>query len=65
MEERVKTIHERRRRQVCPNQEDQDNIRYVLFIVDTSGSIGSFHFARVKKLLALYLRNSVTISEWL
>ena len=32
MEERVKTIHERRRRQTCPSE---DNIRYVLFIVDT------------------------------
>ena len=50
MEERVKTIHERRRRQTCPSE---DNIRYVLFIVDTSGSIGRLHFTRVKYLLAL------------
>ncbi len=50
MEERVKTIHERRRRQTCPSE---DNIRYVLLIVDTSGSIGRLHFTRVKYLLAL------------
>ncbi len=50
MEERVKTIHERRRRQTCPSA---GYIRYVLFIVDTSGSIGRLHFTRVTYLLAL------------
>ena len=50
MEERVKSIHERRRRETCPSQ---DNIRYVLFILDTSGSIGRSQFVRVKHLLAL------------
>ena len=52
MEERVRTIHERRRRQSCPSQNDsEDNIRYVLFIVDASGSIGR-DFERVKMVLA-------------
>ena len=50
MEERVKSIHERRRHQSCPSQ---DSIRYVLFILDTSGSIGRSQFVRVKYLLAL------------
>ena len=50
IEERVKSIHERRRRETCPSQ---DNIRYVLFILDTSGSIGRSQFVRVKYLLAL------------
>ena len=50
MEERVKSIHERRRRQTYSNR---DNIRYVLFILDTSGSIGRSQFVRVKYLLAL------------
>ena len=53
MEERVNAIHERRRRQACPNARNQDNIRYVLFIVDTSGSIGRSAFDKVKNLLAL------------
>ena len=48
MEKRVKTIHERRRRQTCPNQ----NTRHVLFIVDTSGSIGRSVFNKVRDLLA-------------
>ena len=53
MEERVNAIHERRRRQACPIPGNQDNIRYVLFIVDTSGSIGRSAFDKVKNLLAL------------
>ena len=52
MEERVDAIHERRRRQTCPNQGNQDNIRYVLFIVDTSGSIGRSRFVSVRDVLA-------------
>ena len=52
MEERVRAIHERRRRQSCPGPNDsEDNIRYVLFIVDASGSIGR-DFERVKMVLA-------------
>ena len=50
MEERVKSIHERRHHQTCPSQ---DNIRYVLFILYTSGSIGRSQFVKVKYLLAL------------
>ena len=50
IEERVKSIHERRRRLAYSNR---DNIRYVLFILDTSGSIGRSQFVRVKYLLAL------------
>ena len=48
MEERVKTIHERRRRQACPNTDT----RQVLFVVDTSGSIGGSTFNKVRDLLA-------------
>ena len=48
MEERVKTIHERRRRQACLNTDT----RHVLFIVDTSGSIGESTFNKVRDLLA-------------
>ena len=52
MEERVRAIHERRRRQSCPSQNNsEDNIRYVLFIVDASGSIGR-DFERMKMVLA-------------
>ena len=55
MDEVVGAIHARRRRQICPNpgtQPAQDRIRYVLFILDTSGSIGSTHFQAVKEILA-------------
>ena len=53
MEERVSTIIEKRGHQVsCPTRENQD-IRYVLFIVDASGSIGENAFETVKNLLAL------------
>ena len=55
MEEVVGDIHARRRRQVCPNsdtQPTQDPIRYVLFILDTSGSIGNASFQDVKQILA-------------
>ena len=52
MEERVRAIHERRRRQSCPSQNDsENNIRYVLFIVDASGSVGR-DFERIKMVLA-------------
>ena len=47
MEERVNAIHERRRRQACPS-----GTRHVLFIVDTSGSIGRTTFNKVRDLLA-------------
>ena len=47
MEERVNAIHERRRRQACPR-----STRYVLFVVDTSGSIGQSTFNKVRDLLA-------------
>ena len=53
MDKRVNAIHERRRRQACPIPGNQDNIRYVLFIVDTSASIGNSTFQDVKNLLAL------------
>ena len=55
MEEVVGSIHARRRRQVCPDsgtQPAQDHIRYVLFIMDTSGSIGNANFQDVKEILA-------------
>ena len=55
MEEVVGSIHARRRRQVCPDpgtQPSQDLIRYVLFILDTSGSIRNANFQDVKNLLA-------------
>ena len=47
MEERVNAIHERRRRQACPS-----GTRHVLFIVDTSGSMGQTTFNKVRDLLA-------------
>ena len=46
MEAKVKALHKRRRRQTC------NKIRYVLFIVDTSGSIGNSTFNNVRDLLA-------------
>ena len=46
MEATVKALHKRRRRQTC------NKIRYVLFIVDNSGSIGASTFNKVKDLLA-------------
>ena len=55
MEEVVGSIHARRRRQICPNPDTQpaeDHIRYVLFILDTSGSIGNANFQDVKQILA-------------
>lgn len=55
MEEVVGAIHARHRRQICPDpgtQPAQDHIRYVLFILDTSGSIGNAAFQDVKKILA-------------
>ena len=55
MEEVVGAIHARRRRQICPDsdtQPAQDPIRYVLFILDTSGSIGNPSFQDVKQILA-------------
>ena len=55
MEEVVGAIHARRRRQICPDsgtQPTQERIRYVLFILDTSGSIGKTHFQEVKQILA-------------
>ena len=45
---RMNAIHERRRRQTCSN----GDIRHVLFIVDTSGSIGPSVFNKVRDLLA-------------
>ena len=48
MEKRINGIHERRRRQTCSN----GNTRYVLFVVDTSGSIGASTFNKVRDLLA-------------
>ena len=48
MDKRVNAIHERRRRQTCSN----GDIRHVLFIVDTSGSIGATTFNKVRDLLA-------------
>ena len=55
MEEVVGAIHARRRREICPDsatQTAQERIRYVLFILDTSGSIGSRNFQEVKEILA-------------
>ena len=55
MDEVVGAIHARRRRQICPDsdtQPAQDRIRYVLFILDTSASIGSANFMEVKRILA-------------
>ena len=55
MDEVVGAIHARRRREICPDsgtQTAQKHIRYVLFILDTSGSIGKAHFQEVKKILA-------------
>ena len=45
---RMNAIHERRRRQSCSN----GATRHVLFIVDTSGSIGPSVFNKVRDLLA-------------
>ena len=55
MEEVVGAIHTRRRRQICPNNgtvQIQARTRYVLFILDTSGSIGRTDFEEVKQILA-------------
>ena len=55
MDEVVGSIHARRRREICPNpgtQPAQDRIRYVLFILDTSASIGSAYFKELKEILA-------------
>ena len=55
MEEVVGSIHARRRRQACPDssaQPHQGHIRYVLFVLDTSGSIGNASFQDVKQILA-------------
>ena len=55
MDEAVGSIHARRRREICPTpgtQPAQDRIRYVLFILDTSASIGSANFMEVKRILA-------------
>ena len=46
---RMNAFHERRRRQTCSNHKD---VRYVLFIVDTSGSITETTFNKVRDLLA-------------
>ena len=45
--------HERRRRQACPNTDT----RQVLFVVDTSGSIGESTFNKVRDLLASISEN--------
>ena len=53
MEERVSAIIEKRGHQVsCPARGNQD-IRYILFIVDASGSIGKNAFETMKDLLTL------------